>query len=220
MSASYVADGSTARRTSRSTTSESRARRSRSAIRRSDEPTATSTPDGTSADDPIYVPRDARDPSEIVFAGDSAAIQGAMFERFIDATPCLRRQRSRIVARNSCRGSWVNTSNLSVRQSLPAIWRHAATIQLDVFNVLNLLSKSWGLVEVPNPWILQYVGRTKDAVSQPTFKFDPTNTRTPPNAESAYQFAAVAAIQHFRLRCLTAQYEPLGFANRVVRSGH
>jgi hypothetical protein len=151
--------------------------------------------DGTSADDPIYVPPDARDRSEIVFAGDSATMQAAMFERFIDATPCLRRQRSRIVARNSCRGSWVNTSNLSVRQSLPAIWGHAATIQLDVFNVLNLVSKSWGLVEIPNPWILQYMGRTKDAVSQPMFKFDPTNTRTPPKRGFRVSVAAVAAIQ-------------------------
>jgi hypothetical protein len=73
-----------------------------------------------------------------------------------------------------------------VRQSLPAIGGHAATIQLEIFNVLNLLNKSWGLFEVPNPWILQNVGRTQGPVSQPRFSFI---TRAPnvQNAESSYQ---------------------------------
>jgi hypothetical protein len=145
--------------------------------------------DGTSADDPIYVPRNATDPSEIVFAGggDSAATQGLAFERFIRDTPCLLRQRGRIVARNSCRGSWVNTSNLSVRQSLPAIAAHGTTVQLEVFNVLNLLNTSWGRLQVPNQWILLYAGQTNSAVSRPMFRFNAENTRSAENAESGYQ---------------------------------
>jgi hypothetical protein len=145
--------------------------------------------DGTSADDPIYVPRDATDPSEIVFAGggDSAAVQGAAFERFIRDTPCLQHQRGRIIARNSCRGSWVNTSNVSVRQSLPPIAGHRASIQLEVFNVLNLLNPSWGLLKVPNPWILQYAGQTTGATPQHMFRFGATAPNTVQNAESSYQ---------------------------------
>jgi len=144
--------------------------------------------DGTSADDPIYVPRDATNPSEIAFAGipDSAAAQGIAFEKFIRRTPCLDRQRGRIVARNSCRSAWVNTSNLSVRQSLPDVAGHAATIELEVFNVLNLLNKSWGLLEVPNPWILQSAGRTQASAPQPQYTFT-TPVRNVQNAESSYQ---------------------------------
>ena len=75
--------------------------------------------DGTSANDPIYVPLNALDPAEIKFSGASDSI-GAdnslaakadreqmhrnAFEQFIRATPCLRRQRGMIVSRNSCRG--------------------------------------------------------------------------------------------------------------------
>jgi len=144
--------------------------------------------DGTGADDPIYVPRDATNPAEIAFAGspDSATAQGAAFEKFIHSTPCLDRLRGRIVARNSCRSAWVNTSNLSVRQSLPELGGHAATVQLEVFNVLNLLNKSWGLFEVPNPWILQNAGWRQTPVPQPLYTFS-TPARNVQNAESSYQ---------------------------------
>ena len=144
--------------------------------------------DGTAADDPIYVPRNAMDPTEIVFTGKDSTQQAADFERFIRNTPCLRRQRGQILARNSCRAPWVNTSNLSVRQSLPAIGRHAASVQLELFNVLNLLNPSWGLLDIPNAWILQYAGRTQTGVPQPTFTFNAANTHSTAYAESGYQF--------------------------------
>jgi hypothetical protein len=143
--------------------------------------------DGTSADDPIYVPRNATDASEIVFAGADSAAQGTAFERFIRDTPCLNHQRGRIVARNSCRGSWVNTSNLALRQSLPSIGGRPASLQLEVFNVLNLLDRSWGLVALPNPWILQYAGQTTGATPQPKFTFNSARPRTILTADSAYQ---------------------------------
>jgi hypothetical protein len=143
--------------------------------------------DSTSLDDPIYVPRNATDPSEIVFEGADAASQGAAFERFIRDTPCLNRQRGRIVARNSCRGPWVNTSNLALRQSLPSIGGRPASLQLEVFNVLNLLDGSWGLVALPNPWILQYAGQTTGATPQPKFTFSSARPRTILTADSAYQ---------------------------------
>jgi len=143
--------------------------------------------DGTAADDPIYVPLNATDPSEIVFSGRDSAAQGALFEQFIRATPCLQRQRGRILARNSCRAPWVNTSNLSVRESLPAIGGHAASLQLELFNVLNLLDRSWGLLDVPSAWILQYAGRTKAGVPEPMFTFNAANTHSIQNADSGYQ---------------------------------
>ena len=123
----------------------------------------------------------------IVFSGGDSLAQGAAFARFIDATPCLRRQRGRIAARNSCRGSWVNTSNASVRQSLPFVGGRGASIQLEVFNVLNLLDRSWGLLQVPNPWILQYAGQTAGSAPQHKFVFDTTRIRSAQNAESGYQ---------------------------------
>jgi len=142
--------------------------------------------DGTAADDPIYIPRNARDPKEIRFSGDSVA-QGEAFEQFISDTPCLNRQRGRIMARNSCRSAWVNTTNLALRQSLPMLGGHRASVQLEVFDVLNLLNSSWGIVEARTPWILGYAGRTPGAASQPIFTFDPSVLRNLPNADSGYQ---------------------------------
>jgi hypothetical protein len=133
------------------------------------------------------VPRNATDPSEIVFSGRDSAAQGQAFEQFIHDTPCLQRQRGRILARNSCRAPWVNTSNLSVRQSLPAIGGNALSLQVELFNVLNLLDRSWGLLDVPNAWILQYAGRTQVGVPQPMFTFNSANTHSIQNAESGYQ---------------------------------
>ncbi len=144
--------------------------------------------DGTSANDPIYVPRNATDPSEITLGGNDPAAQGAALERFIRETPCLRRQRGTIVARNSCRGPWVNTSNASLRQSLQAIRGRDLSLQLEVFNVLNLLNLSWGQFRVPNATLLQHVGQTFGTSTQPIFYFDAASAGTSTqNLESGYQ---------------------------------
>jgi TonB-dependent receptor-like protein/carboxypeptidase family protein len=144
--------------------------------------------DGTSANDPIYIPRNANDLSEIVFAGSDSAIQAAAFERFIQDTPCLRRQRGKIVARNSCRGPWVNTSNASLRQSLETMRGHDVSLQLEIFNLLNLLNSSWGLLRLPNAALLQHVRQTLGTSPQPVFHFDTANAATSTqNLESGYQ---------------------------------
>ena len=96
--------------------------------------------------------------------------------------------RGTIVARNSCRGPWVNTSNASVRQSLQAIRGHEVSLQLEVFNVLNLLNPSWGLLRLPNETILQHVRQTTGTATQPVFHFHAANAGTSTqNLESGYQ---------------------------------
>lgn len=152
--------------------------------------------DGTSANDPIYVPRDAADTTEILFDARSGdiAVQQAAFERFIEGTSCLRRQRGRIAARNSCTAPWVHTSYLSVRQGIPATG-HRLTLQLDVFNVLNLLHARWGLVRTPNVNVLQHVAQTpgSPSVTRSVFRFNPELRRySTANAESSYQLQVAA----------------------------
>jgi hypothetical protein len=106
--------------------------------------------------DPIYIPRNALDTMEIKFSGDLGAdtsaaaraqregAQRRAFEDFIARTPCLRRQRGQIMARNSCREPWTNTTIASLRQQVTAAPR-MIDLQLDVFNVLNLIDRQWGL---------------------------------------------------------------------------
>jgi len=149
--------------------------------------------DGTNLNDPIYIPRDASDPSEILFAGTAAevAAQQAAFEQFIEASACVRRQRGRIMTRNSCRAPWVNVTSASLRLTLPPLGGRMLSAQLDVFNVLNLLNQNWGRTRVvrsgPNAPLLAQVAQDT-SVSQPIFRFDPGRVRfDDQNVESAYQ---------------------------------
>ena len=142
--------------------------------------------DGSNANDPIYVPRDASDQTEIVFTGRSEVsgadnslpaqtnrilAQQAAFERFIDGAPCLRRQRGSIVERNSCREPWSHTTIAGLRQALP-IGSDVIEVELDLFNVLNLLSSQWGRYRVAAPRLLEHVGQNPDATAQPVFRFN------------------------------------------------
>lgn len=157
--------------------------------------------DGANTNDPIYVPRDARLPQEIAFTGSEVGAdnspsasaerilrQQAAFERFIEQTPCLRKQRGKLLQRNSCREPWAHTTIASVRQAIP-VGRHRPEIALDIFNVLNLLNGDWGLYRVANPRLLEHVGQAVDAGGspQPLFRFDTTRARwTTVLAESAF----------------------------------
>lgn len=161
--------------------------------------------DGSNANDPIYVPRSAFDTSEIRFAPFtreaaggletvSTAQQAAAFDRFVEETPCLRHQRGQILARNSCREPWTNTTIASVRQGIP-IGRQVIELEVDAFNLLNLLSDGWGRYRLARPRILEQVGQGTDADggSQPIFRFDPAFTPWETlAAESAFQLQVAA----------------------------
>jgi hypothetical protein len=164
--------------------------------------------DGSNANDPIYVPLDAQDPSEVLFEPFAremplrdggtrpeivtAARQAEAFARFIDASPCLRRHRGRIVERNGCREPWSHTTVAAVRQTVP-IGGRALEAELGVFNVLNLLNAHWGQYRVAPPRVLEHVGQT--ATAQPVFRFDPTMPSSRSlDTESAFQLQV--ALRH------------------------
>lgn len=153
--------------------------------------------DGSNMNDPIYVPASAFDTAEIRFAVDS---QRQAFEQFVSDTPCLRRQRGRILERNSCRTPWVHTLNVSVRQAIPVMRGHTLTAELEIFNLLNLLNRNWGLLRLPNkPFLpqvglLQQIGETPGAASQaqPVFQFDAPPRYNSDFAASYYQMQLAA----------------------------
>jgi hypothetical protein len=59
--------------------------------------------------------------------------------------PCLREQRGRILARNSCRNPWFGTLNARVTKEFPAIRGQSLELAVDVYNLLNLIYPEWGL---------------------------------------------------------------------------
>ncbi|HTI04124.1 MAG TPA: carboxypeptidase regulatory-like domain-containing protein [Gemmatimonadales bacterium] len=111
--------------------------------------------DLVNGNDPIYIPRNAKDVSEVqigtsaggVFTPNPAMAQA--FENFISSQPCLDRQRGRIMERNSCRSPWQNRLDVSVRQAIPAIRGQQLSLQLDIFNFLNLINHDWGQIKLP-----------------------------------------------------------------------
>ena len=169
--------------------------------------------DGAQGNDLIYIPSDVAKDSEIRFSGFSGAAgadnssaaqaeriaeQRSAFERFITSTDCLTRQRGRIMTRNSCRSPWTNTVNVSVRQALPTIMGQSFTVQLDVFNFLNLLNANWGQQPLPPAGggsvpLLAHVGQTAGGLTGPNgsqgiFTFDPaTEKYDRRHVGSAYQ---------------------------------
>jgi hypothetical protein len=170
--------------------------------------------DGSNANDPVYVPRNARDTSEIRFTGLSAdpdadnspaaqlarvAAQQDAFERFITGMRCLQDQRGRIMARNSCREPWVHTTAAAVRQAL-GDGKRGLHVELQVFNLLNLLHRRWGEYRIANgrtdvaaPALLEHVGQDGTASAHPVFRFRttaPSPWRAEP-LESAYQLQFV-----------------------------
>ena len=117
----------------------------------------------------------------------TVAQQTDAFQRFVARTSCLRRQRGRILARNSCREPWSNTTSASVRQAIP-IGSRAVEVELGVFNVLNLLNGAWGRYRVADPMLLQHVAQASDAPEQPVFRFDASRPNwTTLTTESAFQ---------------------------------
>ncbi len=151
--------------------------------------TADLNGNGTNADDPIYIPRNAADTTEFRFANITsgatvtytAAAQAKAFNDFITTNGCLDKQRGQIMARNSCNTQWQNRMDVSFRQRFPAAWGQRVTVQLDIFNFANLINRSWGqipfaaLSSFPQQNILLNAGRTAGPLNQslPIFTFDP-----------------------------------------------
>ncbi|HKW40858.1 MAG TPA: carboxypeptidase regulatory-like domain-containing protein [Gemmatimonadales bacterium] len=143
--------------------------------------------DGYNGNDLLYIPRDATDPNEIrIGTGVNAAFvqnlpAAKAFQRFIDAQPCLAKQRGQIMKRDSCRSPAQNRIDLSIRQAVPQYRGHQFAVQLDIFNFLNFLNKNWGQVKLPtlsptfpDQRALIQTGRNAGPLNQsiPTFTFD------------------------------------------------
>ena len=157
--------------------------------------------DNGTANDLVYVPKDAHDPTEIQFSQNgnlTPAMQADSLEAFITSHSCLNSQRGTIMQRNSCRTPWTKLVNLSARQSIPTLSGHNVILQLDVFNFLNLLNKNWGsqllgssnspTLVTRRTWVQPTAGQPLKLASgaQPVFNFTPFTTFKTTNASSNY----------------------------------
>ena len=105
---------------------------------------------GSLLNDIVYVPRNAGDitlvepgPGGVGFVPASAPVYTKL-DRFIEQQSCLRAQRARVMARNSCRNGWLGSLNARLTTTVPLAGGQRLDIIADIFNVPNLLSSRWG----------------------------------------------------------------------------
>lgn len=116
--------------------------------------------DGVSNNDLIYIPKDARNTSEIQFASQTlngvtytAAQQGELFEAYIQQDKYLRSRRGQYAERNGVLFPWRNQVDMKLMQDLFVnVGRSKNTVQftLDIFNLGNLFDPTWGKLKTIN----------------------------------------------------------------------
>jgi hypothetical protein len=153
---------------------------------------------GLTLDDPVYIPNDAN--TDMVFLNNTLggvtytpAEQAAAFNQFIDGNDCLSENRGHLLPRNACTAPFTNTLNVSARQSFRTWHMQNVTLQLDVFNFLNLLNNKWGLQQTPGTspiTLLSSAGFTggNALTGRPNYRFNPNYTAYfSNNLQSNYQ---------------------------------
>jgi hypothetical protein len=147
--------------------------------------------DGTNANDPIYIPTSLNDPrapflpQTISGVAYTAGQQAAAFDAFIEGADCLRSQRGRIMARNSCRNPSFYRLDVTVEQGLPQVRGNRLALRADIFNFANLLNNDWGKIRSAtgnaNTGLLAARGFTSANLQSqvPQVSFNPTNIRFP-----------------------------------------
>jgi hypothetical protein len=127
--------------------------------------------DGINGNDLMFVPANA---SQISLMTPTQYDQLA---QFIDGQACLKSAKGHFVERGACRNPWTEFLNLRGTWKSPDVIKgQGFELQLDVFNVLNLLNNKWGLIDQATGFEnvgsspLQAVGY--DAANQrPIYKF-------------------------------------------------
>jgi hypothetical protein len=97
-------------------------------------------PDFDVSNDVVYLPRDATDIT-LFDPADYAAL-----DSLIRRESCLRNQRGRLLARNSCRDPWVHETAAQLSKVFPLGGRRALEVTADLFNLWSFLDRDWGEV--------------------------------------------------------------------------
>lgn len=117
--------------------------------------------DGFNGNDLIYIPKDARNTSEITFVPTasingiiySAAQQAQLFEDYINQDKYLKAHRGQYAERNGGQFPWRNQADVRLLQDLfVKVGKSRNTIQfsVDIFNAGNLLNPAWGKFKALN----------------------------------------------------------------------
>ena len=106
--------------------------------------------------DVVYVPESAVPGGDIMLVQPDAqgrleaasASAYARLDDFIQADPCLRAHRGRLLSRNACRNPWFGSINARLSKSVPTRAGQSLELSLDLYNLANLFSSKWGQYRV------------------------------------------------------------------------
>ena len=96
--------------------------------------------DGLAGNDPIYVPKNTADIS-LKTPGDSTALFN-----YINSESCLKNAMGTLLQRNTCRNPWQNYLSARLTKTFPTMRGQSFQVTLDIFNLPNLISSSWGVI--------------------------------------------------------------------------
>ena len=107
---------------------------------------------GLQPNDVVYVPESVGPGGDIMLVqpdqqGRLVAASASEYARladFIQAEPCLRGSRGRLLSRNACRNPWFGTINARLSKSVPTRAGQSLELSLDLYNLANLFSSKWG----------------------------------------------------------------------------
>ena len=148
--------------------------------------------DGTSGNDLIYIPKDARNPSEITFTASNPingivytpAQQAQLFEDYINQDKYLSKHRGQFAERNGAQFPWRNQLDLKFMQDLfVKVGKNRNTIQFtaDILNFGNLLHPAWGKFKTLNTSQILTVtlptGFTPGGTVVPTYRLAAVNNQ-------------------------------------------
>jgi hypothetical protein len=132
--------------------------------------------DGSGLNDLIYIPTS----SEIGQMTFSGAGQGAALDAFIAQDDYLSGRRGQYAERYGALAPWRGRWDIKFLQdyNIKISEDKTNTIQLsiDILNVGNLISKDWGRIQQPNN--VQPIGVSVDGSGNPTYTFNPDQTKT------------------------------------------
>lgn len=141
---------------------------------------------GQQSNDPVYVPGAPVRGGDVALVDSTGAPAGsaeyAALAGYVRAERCLRRSAGELLRRNTCRNPWQTQLDASVAKRLVVGGRRTVRVTLDVFNLLHLIDRDWGLVrrtadfgleEVP---LLRLVG-FDPAAQRGVYRFRPPSAR-------------------------------------------
>ena len=142
--------------------------------------------DGFDGNDLFYIPKNDADIMLGSIVGGKFVSNAAYYtqlDNFIANNSYLNGHRGNIARRNADRAPWNSYLDFHLSQDIPVIEGHKFTVSFDILNVLNLLKKDWGWVNLVtnNSYnIVKLVGTIRDPQYRPQYVYQPITTSLTP----------------------------------------